>query len=244
MKETINLLRTLRRLLKARGYTYIKVAAALQVSEPTVKRLFASGSLSLDRLGQLAALVDMTLLELASEAAAHEPPLSRLTRAQESELVAQDTLLLVAVCVLNHWSAADIVAAYRVSDAQCLQCLLKLDKLRLLDLLPGNRVRLNVTRDFDWLPDGPIHQFFQVQAQSDFIGSSFGGAGETLVFAHGMLTAAKAAEFQVHLRRLRQQFAELHQESLAVPLAQRRGTGLLLAMRVWEPKGFEGLRRG
>jgi hypothetical protein len=41
--------------------------------------------------------------------------------------------------------------------------------MRILDLLPGNRVRLNVARDFDWLPDGPFHRFFRAQGQDDFL---------------------------------------------------------------------------
>jgi hypothetical protein len=42
---------------------------------------------------------------------------------------------------------------------------------------------------------------------------------------------------------LRSRFAQLHDESLTAPLAQRRGTGLLLALREWEPAGFACLRR-
>jgi hypothetical protein len=48
---------------------------------------------------------------------------------------------------------------------------------------------------------------------------------------------------QKELRRLRQRFAELHEESLASALPRRRGTGLVVAMREWEPREFEKLRR-
>lgn len=58
-----------------------------------------------------------------------------------------------------------------------------------------------------------------------------------------MLTADASTQFQAELRRLRQKFSELHQESLSAPLAQRRGIGLLMALREWEPVGFAALRR-
>jgi hypothetical protein len=45
------------------------------------------------------------------------------------------------------------------------------------------------------------------------------------------------------LRKLRRKLAELHEESLAAPLSQRRGVGLLLAMRHWELAAFSQLRR-
>ena len=58
-----------------------------------------------------------------------------------------------------------------------------------------------------------------------------------------MLTDAAVERVQVELRKLRQKFAELHEECLAAPLAKRHGTGLLLATREWEIRAFVALRR-
>lgn len=243
MTEAKRLLATLKRLLKSRGYTYRKIAAALYLSEPTVKRLFSNGNISLERLTQLAALADMTIQELVNETGNDEPRIVHLSLQQEKELAGDTNLLLVAVCTLNQWGMADIVKAYQISEPTCLQHLLRLDKLRLIDLLPGNRIRLNISRDFDWLPEGPIRQLFRQQALGDFVDDGFHAASDSFVFLNGMLTPAAALQFQAKLRRLKQDFADLHQESLAMPLAQRHGTGLLFAMRVWEPKVFKTLRR-
>ncbi len=243
MTETKRLLATLKRSLKSRGFTYLKIAHALHISEPTVKRLFSSGNISLARLTKIALLLDMSLSELAHLAASDEPRVTRLSEQQEAELASDTILLLVAVCTLNHWTLDDILAAYKISEPECLQRLLRLDKLRLIDLLPGNRIRLNVARDFDWLPEGPIRRLFRQQALGDFVNSPFRAENETFFFAHGMLTPSAAKQFQSKLRRLRQDFSDLHQESLSVPLEQRHGTGLLLAIREWEPQGFETLRR-
>jgi transcriptional regulator with XRE-family HTH domain len=243
MTEIHHLLITLKRQLKARGLTYRDVAMTLGLSEPSVKRLFANGRFTLDRLAEVGKLLDLTLAELLREAAAGEPHLHRLDEEQEAEIVSDPKLLTVAVLALNHWTLADIVGAYKLSEAECLQRLLRLDRLRLIDLLPGNRVRLRVARDFDWMPDGPIRSFFREQGQPDFLADEFAGANETLTFVHGMLTPSAAAQLQTQLRRLRQSFAELHEESLRAPLAERRGTGLLLAVREWEPRSFAVLRR-
>lgn len=59
-----------------------------------------------------------------------------------------------------------------------------------------------------------------------------------------MLTEAAITELQIELRRLRKKFAGLHEEVASVPMKQRRGIGLLLAVREWEPAGFAALRRG
>lgn len=243
MTEATQLVTALKRQLKLQGKTYRDVAAALGLSEPSVKRLFASEKFSLDRLVEVCNLLGFTLAELAQEAGAGDSRLRTLTAAQEKELMSDSMLLLVAVCALNHWTLADMLAAYRLTEAQALQRLLRLDRLKLISLLPGNRIRLTVARDFDWLVDGPIRLYFRQQGLVEFLDSRFAHADESLTFSHGMLTDAAIDKVQAELRRLRQSFAQLHEESLASPLPKRRGSGLLLAMREWEPASFTALRR-
>lgn len=243
MSEVSQLLTTIKRQLKLQGKTYRDVAASLQLSEASVKRLLTSDTLGVDRLVEISNLLGFTLAELAQEASVTASRLSTLSAAQEKELVSDTRLLLVAVCALNHWTLQDILAVYRLTEAECLQKLLHLDSLHLIALMPGNRIRLNVARDFDWLPDGPIRQYFRTEGLNDFLDSGFDKPEQSLAFTHGMLTESALARMQAELRQLRARFAELHQESLASPLPKRRGSGLLLALREWEPAAFTALRR-
>ncbi len=231
MTEVSQLLSTLKRQLKLQGRTYRYVADELGLSEQSVKRLFASGRFPLDRLIQVSNLLGFTLAELSREANVSEARVRTLTEQQEKELVSDPKLLLVAVCALNHWTMADILAVYQLSETECLQKLLHLDRLHLVCLLPGNRIRLNVARDFDWIPHGPIRHYFEDGGLADFLDSPFAHPDEVQGFAHGMLTEPAIAKMQSELRLL------------ASPLSKRRGTGLLLAMREWEPASFTALRR-
>jgi hypothetical protein len=45
------------------------------------------------------------------------------------------------------------------------------------------------------------------------------------------------------LRNLQKKFGKLHDEGLTTPLADKKGIGLLMATRHWEPVGFTQLRR-
>lgn len=243
MSEISQIITTVKRQLKLQGLTYRDVAVALALSEPSVKRLFATEQFSLDRLVELCSLLGFTLAEIAQEAQDGQRRLRTLGLEQEAELVSDPHLLLVAVCALNHWRLEDMLAVYRLDEAQCLRHLLRLDRLQLITLLPGNRIRLNVARDFDWLAEGPIRRYFIDQGLPDFVAADFAGEGESLDFAHGMLTDSARARLKDELRQLRARFAQLHEESLAAPLAQRRGCGLLLALREWEPAVFVALRR-
>ena len=161
MSESLQLIATIKKLLKSQGLTYRDVAHTLKLSEPSVKRLFASNRFTVDRLVQVSNLLGYTLAELSRETLAGQARLRTLTEKQEHEIVSDPKLLVIAVCALNHWSMDEIVASYRVSHAECIKYLLRLDKLRVIDFLPGNRIRIIVSRDFDWLPSGPIKQYFQ-----------------------------------------------------------------------------------
>src|SRR5262245_22760518 len=243
MDEVSLAISAVKRLLKAQGLTYRNVADALGLSEASVKRVFSDQSFTVERLARIARLLGYTLAELLAESASQVPPLRTLTADQEAKLVGDEKLLRVAVCALNRWTIAEIVSMYRLTRAECLRHLLALDRMGLIELLPGDRIRLLVARDFDWLPDGPIRRYFMEHALDDFLGSDFNQSEETLEFAQGLVTESAFAQLRLELRRLRTRMAALHEESMAAPLEQRRGIGVMLALRRWEPKGFKRLRR-
>ena len=243
MGEIGQLVRTLKKRLKIQGVTYRELAVAIGLSEPSVKRMFATQRFTLERLVEISNFLGFTLAELAQEAVVTEHLVHTLSEAQEAELVSDPKLLLVAICSLNHWSVQDIVCNYRVTEAECIQRLAQLDRLRLIVLLPGNRIRLNVARDFDWRVKGPIRRFFREHGLHDFLGGDFAPDDEMMSFSHAMMTEAAISKVLAELRKLRQRFAELHEESLAAPLSKRRGVGMLLAMREWEIAAFSELRR-
>ncbi|WP_322106733.1 helix-turn-helix transcriptional regulator [Paraburkholderia sp. J41] len=189
--------------MRARRLTYRDVAQTLRLSEPSVKRLFAKGRFTLDRLEEVCGLLGLTLSDLVQESAPAIPALRMLSAAKEAQLVSDERLMLVAVCALNHWGVDDIIRAYRLTRAACLKLLLTLESMGLIALMPGDRIRLLVARDFDWIPGGPIRQYFCTHGLDDFLESSFNGHGETLEFVQGMLTDAARTELAAELRRLK-----------------------------------------
>ncbi len=68
MTETKLLIAAIKKQLKIQNLTYRDVAAALGLSEPSVKRLFASGRFTVDRLVQVSNFLGFTLAELSKEA--------------------------------------------------------------------------------------------------------------------------------------------------------------------------------
>jgi transcriptional regulator with XRE-family HTH domain len=241
--EISQLVATVKRQLKAQGLTYKEVSQALKLSEASVKRVFASERFTVARLVQVSQLLGFTLTEMLQEAASSLPPLDTLTREQESQLISDDKLLLVAVCSLNHWSLNDILSVYELTKSDVVKRLRILDRMGIIELLPGERIRRRAKRDFDWIPNGPIRSYFSTQGLSDFLTGPFDSNDESLDFAHGMLTRAAQAELKLELRRLRAKLVSLHEQSVPAPLGDKDGVGLILALRRWEPIAFRRLRR-
>jgi transcriptional regulator with XRE-family HTH domain len=243
MTETTRLIATLKHRFKAAGLTYREVAQALDLSEASVKRLLGNGRMTVERLAQVCDLLGLTMAELLHEAESSTPRLHTLTPEQESRLVSDEKFLLVTVCALNHWSVDDVIATYRLSAAECIKYLLALDRMGLIKLKPGNRIQPLVARDFDWLPGGPIRQYFSQRGLPDFMDSRFDTPDESMSFVHGMLTKGALVQLNDELLKLRSKFAALHDQSSSAPLQERSGTALVLAMRGWEPQAFRKLRR-
>ena len=82
---------------------------------------------------------------------------------------------------------------YTISEVEGIRLLARCDRLRIIDLLPNNRTR--VARNFAWIADGPIQQYFRGELQTDFFASRFDGKSESLAFVSGMLSRTSNAAF-------------------------------------------------
>lgn len=243
MSSPESLLRVLRSEMRAADLTYKALGARLDLSESSIKRMFSQGDMSLSRLAQVCEAIGVALEDVLRQAADAVPRADRLTLAQESALVADPRLLMVAVCCLGHWSFEQILETYQISEAECVACLTKLDRLGLIELKPLNRYRLRVSRAFRWQPDGPVQQLMRQHVVDDYFSGRFDGAGETLLCVHGRLSEPSAQALVQRIQQLTAELARLHQDDQRRPADQRDGYTLLLGLRSWEFAAFTAMRR-
>jgi transcriptional regulator with XRE-family HTH domain len=243
MAQSAALVEALKRELRARRLTYADVAKHLGMSQASIKRIFSRGEFTLARVDAICELLGMEFSDLARQVASPEAVISRLTEEQEKELVADPKLMLVALCALNQTPFEEIVRTYELSDAECIRLLARLDRLKFLELLPGNRYRLLVSRAFSWIPDGPIHRLFKQRACQDFFRANFDREHELLVLVNGRLSKASIAAVLARLRRAAAEFAELRIDDARLPAEERRAITLLIAARSWEPDFVRQFRR-
>ena len=240
MAQTPALLTTLKKQLKAHGKTYMDVAAALELSEASVKRLFAGENFTLQRLESVCQLIGLELSELVSLMAQEQPQLMQLTLEQEKEIADDFILLMVALSVINGYTFSDLLDHYKLSTTRCIQKLAQLDRLKIIDLLPNNRIKLKVSPNFRWLPNGPIQKFFHEKVQQDFFNSRFDKDDEKLVVLNALMSKSSNAELQKKMQKLAREFNELMQEDAALPMEEKFGTTMVLALRHWNFDNFKG----
>jgi DNA-binding Xre family transcriptional regulator len=243
MSQASHLVDLLKRALRDRGETYADLARALRVSESSVKRLFSLRKLSLERLEQICTHLGMEIHDLLEMARAAEGRITELTEAQEEALVADPRLLLVGLLALSHWSAQEIGTTYRLGEAEVVKHLTHLDSIGIIDLMPGNRIKLRLARDFSWRRGGPLQRFFEARVQNEYFDSSFRGPGELRFVVHGSLSPHSNALLQERMKKLVEEFDALADEDRRLARAQLWGTTMVVAVRPWELGIFTALRR-
>jgi transcriptional regulator with XRE-family HTH domain len=242
MPHAITLVDTLKRLMKARGITYGELAARIEMSEASVKRMFSQKNFTLQRLDDILSATGIGFEEL-SAAQAGPALISQLTLAQEREIIGDPRLLVVAVSAMNHIGFDDIVRFYDMSEVEVTGYLLRLDRIGFLELLPNNRVKLLIARTFGWIPNGPIQAYFRHEAAADYLNSRFDGPDEVLRLVNVMLSKQSAGALLERLKQVAAEFAQQHQHETRLPLEQRHAISFIVAARPWVPHAFKALLR-
>ena len=243
MSQTRQIVETLKQELRKQRITYRQVAKVLNLSEASVKRLFAENSFTLDRLGQICELLHLEISDLVQLMEKSIELTKQLTLEQETELASDLKLLLMAHFLMNRLDFSEIIQIYDISETEGIRLLAKLDRMKIIELQPGNRVRLMVSKHFQLIPGGPLQQFYERRLQSEFLESKFRDSGEFRVYVSGMFSRAANAEIIRKIKRLAEDANELRDDSDSLPLEERYGCSLIMAIRPWEPKVFEELRR-
>lgn len=243
MSTTVDLVRQIKSALKAADMTYADLARELGLAESSVKRMLARGDMPLSRIDAICRALKLDFAELAARVVDAEPLLAELTLEQETAVVRDEKLLLVAINVMSQWTAEQMSAAYRLTEAEVIKYLAQLDRIGIIELKPGNRYRLKLAKTFRWRAHGPVMQYFREHVVLDYFGGGFDGHGEGLMLVHGSVSRALAPTFVERLQRVAQDFAHQHQADQKLDRGALEGYTLVLAMRSWEFQAFARFRR-
>ena len=243
MSQTDTLIKTLKQELRRRGKTYAYVAATLALSESSVKRLLSSKDISLARLESICHSLGMTVAELVEAANQSSPPLTQFTPEQEQEMARNLKLLLVTYLVLNRWQFDEIIETYNIDKYELTKLLAHLERLKMIQLLPMNRIRLLTGRNFRWRKNGPINRIFVEQIQRDFFNSDFEQEKELMIFQGGALSENSIEKIKEKISELATEVDSYIQKDQKLPRLQKMSTGAIFAIRPIEFSIFRTYKR-
>jgi transcriptional regulator with XRE-family HTH domain len=147
----------IRKLMKERGMTYKELARRLNISESGVKKILNGGDASFGRLTEIARALGLTLSDLLSGL---EKPKSTKTqfspKQQEYFLKHMDVFRFFFRLVIERASLARIEKEEGLSKAESFSYLRRLDDLKIIQLLPGDEVRLPPLSAVKNFGEGPL----------------------------------------------------------------------------------------
>ena len=235
MSQTQQLTAALKQCLKAKGITYADLAPDLGLSEASVKRIFAQGDLSLERLERVCRKLEIDFYDLARLARNQGETAEGLTAEQEQALARDERLLTLLHLLLNDWTFPEILAEYALSEAELVRMLVRLDRLGVIELAPGNRVRLRCPKNLAWRPGGAVWATHERRVLEEFFGAEFGDARSHRRFELRELSPASLTVLRRKLDKLAAEFIELAEMDSVLRPSERVSVGLVAACR---PFGF------
>ncbi len=185
----------------------------------------------------------MSLWEILQRAQERAAPTNQLTLTQEQEIVSDPRLFLVTWLVLNRTQFEEILRDYRFTQAELLRYLIRLDRLKVIELQPGNRARLLVSRHFTWRAGGPVQKYIHQKLLREFLSSHFSDTHDEFFFHGGSVTDAALLQLKRVLQNASRECVEIVERDRSVDRT-RRGAAFALALRPWYYSGFSEFERG
>jgi len=152
-----SLIGALRQLLRARGLRHSDIAQRLGVAERTVTRWLSGERIDAQTIEQLCSLTGLSLFEVCDFASQrHEQHNNQLTMKQEAVLAEESVISYFFFGLLKGWTPKELQEDADIPEAVTVKVLVRLDKAGLIELLPGNEIRLRIARKIVPRNGGPI----------------------------------------------------------------------------------------
>jgi len=233
------LLVELKRLLKDRNIRYCDIAEQLNLSETTIKRKLTGHGLSVSMLESVCSMAGVRLIDLAELAARRsDSKIHSLSTAQEQGLADAPFTAFIFLLLRYDWTPRQIQQEFELNDADIFLHLRRLEKLRLLDLFPGNRVRLLTVRHPEWIPGGPLRRAVDDTMRRHFEAMDFHDPQSVWQLETVKLSRGSIDQLRQMMASLSQRMRELATDDRSLPDGQTEWYSMLCMARLTDPRIF------
>ena len=208
MSQTSLLIEKLKRAIKSRGMTYAQIAKKLGVSEPTIKRVFSHGDMTMTRFEEVCLAAGIQIADLIKSTDDDLVNPHHLNLEQEEILALDDDLLKVFHYLSKGWSSAKIKEHLGMDQKLYSQLLLKLDRVDLIELHANDHIRLKKGSFVQWTTKGPLAQKYGRALALEFTNHSFTDPGEFMWFLPTPISPELSSMIEKKLRDTSETIAE------------------------------------
>jgi len=230
------LLRALKQLLRAKGLRYRDIAERLGITERTVKRWLADRGLTMNVVEDLCGVLGMSFIELcefAKEDLDIRP--QQMSREQERLLFSDLQLGLVFQLLLRGWTAQDIRFECGLPEATMVAHLVRLERIKLVQLLPGNKVRLLFGRHIKWHDSGEAGRAFARHLKNLFTAMDYSNPDSIWSSQVFKLSQRSLTELQAKFYTLTTDIQLASEADRRLASADKRWHVILLAAHPFDP---------
>ncbi|AZI35553.1 XRE family transcriptional regulator [Caenibius tardaugens NBRC 16725] len=222
----------LKQQIRIRGMRYQDIADHLGVSVMTIKRYLNAERVPIEAIEDIATCLGLSLIELAEFAKANDGRQTLdLELQQESALAASYELALVRLLLYNGLTVEEIMTEYGVDEPTLVGLLTRLDRLKLIELLPGNRVRIRGSRHIEWRRGGPMRRQIEQDIRENFVKMDFANTESFYGYETARLSRSSVLQIEEHMRQLVRTMRILQKVDQGVPIEQKQWYSLLVAQR-------------
>lgn len=229
-KTVMDLLKTRAKFL---GVTQQQIAKKFSVSLPTVKRWFAAKGVSIETLTELMEMLDLGWDDIAIEFDVAAGPEFVFTFAQEKLFAANPSAHVFFDLLLDGSTPYQIEKKFRLQKSSTRKYLRALENVGLIDVLPGDKIKIKVKGEAKWMTNGPLAQRFRESAIQDFMDHMNQSGGSLRFGIHNLLPEDKK-DLKEDLEKINSKVLRAERRARLTRSPQTRSYGLMFAFEPYD----------
>jgi hypothetical protein len=165
-----------------------------------------------------------------------------VTLAQEAALIESPLLSFLFFSIMNGWPPSDLHQDFGISTKKIEIMLDRLERLALIDRLPGGRFRSRVDRATMWR--GPMRRHFEQYTKPMFVEMDFSDPQALYAAETAKLSPAGVTRLQELMEQFRRDVQELTEDDRRHSLLPKRWHAILVVARAFDTRQLEALGGG
>lgn len=158
--ETLQILETVKKLLKSSSMLYEDLAEELGISLASVKRILNGKDIQISKLIKIAKILGFDFFELVDQAKKTNYSKTKLTLDQEILLSKDFNNFLIFRLIIIGKKRSEILKSLSLNEKEISIALKNLEKVGLVEVFPNNILKTKVTFPLKWIEDGPLEKTY------------------------------------------------------------------------------------